>query len=126
MTKVGIVRCEKNIDRCPMTSCFQCLREKKEAFSIYDECILAGVFTCHCPGDVAIKLSKILKSKGAEVIHFCTCAFAKKTDKGWIMEDGGFCEHIDDIIESVNKETGIPCVKGTAHLPKNYSVKTWD
>jgi len=100
--------------------------EKKEGFAIYEDCILSGVFTCRCPGDLAINLSKILKAKGAEAIHFCTCTFARKTDEGWAAKDGGFCENIDEIIERVHKETGISCVKGTAHLPKDYTIKIWD
>jgi len=120
MTNVAIIRCEKNEDRCPLTSCFNCLSETKEAFTRYDKARLAGVFTCRCPGDNAVNLAKILKSKGAEAIHFCTCAFARKTDTGWEMSDGGFCNHIDDIIARVHQETGLVCVKGTAHLPSGY------
>ena len=126
MTNVAIIRCENNMDRCPLTNCFRCLMEKKEGFAIYEDCIPAGVFTCRCPGDVTVNLSKILKAKGAEAIHFCTCTFAKKTTDGWVAKDGGFCENIDKIIEQVHKETGIQCVKGTAHLPKDYTVKIWD
>ena len=37
----------------------------------------------------------------------------------------GFLSFIDQIIERVNKETDIPCIKGSAHLPKEYSLKTW-
>jgi len=125
MTSVAIIRCEKNMDRCPLTNCFRCLMEKKEGFAIYEDCILVGVFTCRCPGDVTVNLSKILKAKGAEAVHFCTCTFAEKTNEGWVAKDGGFCENIDEIIEHVHNETGIPCVKGTAHLPKNYTIKTW-
>ena len=40
-------------------------------------------------------------------------------DGEWI-EGKGFCEHIDEILQRISKETGIPCVKGTAHLPKGY------
>lgn len=121
MTKVAIIRCEKNEDKCPLTNCFKCLVEKKEGFSKYDECMPVGVFTCRCPGDNAATLARILKSKGAGVIHFCTCAFAKKTDNGWDASNGGFCENLDEIMERVNKESGLPCVKGTAHLPKGYT-----
>ncbi len=122
MKKIAIIRCEKNQDKCPLTSCFTCLREKKEGFSNYDETQLAGVFTCRCPGDIAVEQAKILKSKGADVIHFCTCAFAKKKDAGWVMDNGGFCEHIDELIKRVSYGAEISCVKGTAHLPKNYTV----
>jgi len=125
MTKVAIIRCEKNMDKCPLTNCFRCLTEQKEGFAGYDECTPAGIFTCRCPGDNAVGSAKILKAKGAEAIHFCTCTFAKKSDNGWVMKAGGFCEDIDAIIERVNEETGIPCVKGTAHLPKDYTLKSW-
>ena len=123
MTNVAIIRCEKNMDRCPLTNCFKCLAATKEGFAMYDDCVLSGVFTCRCPGDITINLSKILKAKGAEAIHFCTCTFAKKTDEGWVTDDGGFCENIDKIIEQVEKEIGIPCIKGTAHLPKGYKIE---
>ncbi len=46
---------------------------------------------------------------------------AKKTDQGWDSSNGGFCENLDEIIDRVNKESGLPCVKGTAHLPKGYT-----
>jgi len=121
MTKAAIIRCEKNEEKCPLTNCFKCLVEKTEGFSKYDECMPAGVFTCRCPGDNASTLARILKSKGAGIIHFCTCTFAKKTDQGWNASNGGFCENLDEIVERVNKESGLPCVKGTAHLPKGYT-----
>ena len=123
--KIAIIRCEKNMDRCPLTNCFNCLIEKKKGFIQYNETIPAGVFTCKCPGDNAVGLSKILKSKGAEAIHFCTCTFSKKSDKGWDMADGGFCDNIDSIIDTVYQETEIQCIKGTAHLPKGYVPSTW-
>lgn len=121
MANVAIIRCEKNETKCPLTSCISCLTEKKEGFAGYDDTRLAGIFTCRCPGDDAVNLAKILKSKGADAIHFCTCTFAKRTDSGWDMSQGGFCSQIDDIMERVHKETGLVCVKGTAHLPKGYA-----
>ena len=124
MTKTAIIRCEKNEERCPLTSCFKCMMESKEGFAGFDDCMPAGVFTCRCPGDNVTDLARILKAKGAEVIHFCTCAFAKKTDTGWIAGEG-FCDHLDEIIEHANKETGLPCVKGSAHLPKGYIPEIW-
>jgi predicted metal-binding protein len=125
MTKVAIIRCEKNEERCPLTNCFKCLTETVQGFSGYNQAVPAGVFTCRCPGDNAVNLGKILKSKGAEAIHFCTCTFATKTDDGWEMEDGGFCGHIDEVIKQVQQATGLPCVKGTAHLPQGYIPQTF-
>jgi hypothetical protein len=69
-------------------------------------------------------LAKILKSKGAEAIHFCTCTFAGKTESGWEIAKGGFCDQIDALMEKVHQATDLPCVKGTAHLPKEYVPKT--
>jgi predicted metal-binding protein len=125
MTQVGIIRCEKNMDRCPLTNCLKCLDECKEGFAEYDACRLVGVFTCRCPGEGSVDLAKVLKSKGAEMLHFCTCTFAGKDEGGWTLEKDGFCDHIDRIIEQVHKEVGLRCVKGTAHLPKGYELKTW-
>lgn len=125
MTRVGIIRCEKNMDKCPLTSCFRCLEERKEGFAGYEDCKLMGVFACRCPGENVKDMAKILKSKGAEAIHFCTCSFAGKDEGGWLIEKGGFCDHIDEILEQVHSDAGIRCVKGTAHLPKGYALRTW-
>lgn len=124
MKKVAIIRCEKNVERCPLTNCFRCLQEAKMSFAIHDQCSLAGVFTCRCPGEQAVDLAKILKAKGAEAIHFCTCTFAHKKDGEWI-EGEGFCDYVDEILQRISKETGIPCVKGTAHLPKGYEPQVY-
>ncbi|MFO8100934.1 MAG: CGGC domain-containing protein [Dehalococcoidia bacterium] len=129
MPKVAIIRCEENEDECPMTACFASLKSRKAAFEIYEEeCDLMGVYTCHCPGDCAVDLASDLKSRGAQVIHFCTCTFATQVEgRGWVMENGGLCNHdIDQIIERVHNATGLPCVKGTAHLPKNYTIQKWE
>ena len=120
MTNIGIIRCEKNENRCPLTGCFKALDTKQQGFEMYDDCNIAGVFTCHCPGDNVAALAKIMKSKGVNAIHFVTCTFAKKTEDGWDNSDGGFCDHIQELAEKVHKETGLPCVLGSAHLPKGY------
>lgn len=125
MKKIGIIRCEKNMDKCPLTNCFRCLDEGKEGFSECPEGSLMGVFTCHCPGEKAVDLGKILKAKGAEAIHFCTCTFAEKSQGAWVMTNGGYCDQIDAVIEQVNAQTGLPCVKGTAHLPQGYVLQSW-
>ena len=126
MTKAAIIRCEKNLETCPLTNCLKCLTLKKEGFSNYADCIPAGIFTCRCPGDNLVKLAKILKAKGADVIHFCTCMFSKKTADGWIISDDCFCTHIDDLIGQVHQATALPCVKGTAHLPEGYQPRRWE
>ncbi|MFO8048949.1 MAG: CGGC domain-containing protein [Desulfosudaceae bacterium] len=123
MSKVAIIRCEKNETRCPLTSCFNCLIDRTEGFEGYQSTRPAGVFTCRCPGDNAVDLAKILKSKGAEAIHFCTCTFASKDGSSWDMSKGGFCDHIDELMEKVHQATGLPCVKGSAHLPPEYTPR---
>lgn len=126
MTNVAIIRCEKNENRCPLTSCFKTLINRKEGFSGYSETVPAGVFTCRCPGDNVVDLARILKSKGAEAVHFCTCTFAKKTKNGWDMSEGGFCDRLDDLMKKVNEQTGLCCVKGSAHLPEGYTPVVMD
>lgn len=120
MTHVAIIRCEKNENRCPLTNCFTTLLDASQGFAEYDECRPAGVFTCRCPGDNVVDHARILKSKGAEVIHFCTCALAKKTETGWDDKQGGFCDHLEEIVRKAADASGLPCVMGTAHLPEGY------
>ncbi len=127
MPKVAIIRCEKNQDECPLTAGFAALKSRTAAFKGYDEdCDLVGVFTCHCPGDSAIDLASILKNKGVEVLHFSTCLLLHLLlPTCQLHKRGGFCESIDGIIERVHSETGLACVKGTAHLPKEYALQKW-
>ena len=96
------------------------MNETTEGFSKYDSCTLSGVFTCRGSGENVTDLGKILKAKGAEAIHFCTCTFAKKTEQGWDHAPGGFCPQVEDMAKQVSEATGLPCVLGTAHLPKGY------
>ena len=90
------------MDRCPLTNCLRCLDERKEGFADYEGCRLMGVFACRCPGENATDLARILKSKGAEAIHFCTCTFAGKNEDGWSLEKEGLCAQIDEIMERVH------------------------
>ncbi|SMC60990.1 Predicted metal-binding protein [Desulfocicer vacuolatum DSM 3385] len=127
MTKIAIIRCEKNEDRCPLTGCFTCLVGNKQGFARYEDAsVPGGVFTCRCPGDNVVGFAKILKSKGVDAIHFVTCTFAAKKEGKWDDAQGGFCEDIDAIIEKVHRETGMSCVKGSAHLPENYTPRVWE
>ncbi len=117
--KIGLIRCEKNETKCPLTSCFKALTAKKEGFSDYEDTELAGVFTCRCPGENVTNLVKVLKSKGAERVHFCTCTFAHKEKDGWVVGEG-LCPDLDSIVQRAAREAEIPCVKGAAHLPSGY------
>ena len=123
MTRIGLIRCEKNENRCPLTGCLTSLKNTAQGFTAYDAAEITGVFTCHCPGDDTVEKAKILKSKGAEAIHFCTCAFAHKESNAWVMGDG-FCDHLDELMAQVARDVDIPCVKGSAHLPEGYQAQT--
>ena len=121
MTKIGIIRCEKNEKKCPLTGCITCLGEKTQGFKGYDETKLAGVFTCRCEADNVEDLAKILKAKGAEAIHVPTCLFANKVDGKWVLDGGGLCPDLDSILDRMRKASGLPCLAGTAHLPQGYT-----
>lgn len=120
MPNIGLIRCEKNEDKCPLASCFKCLREGREGFAGYDEpCTLVGVMTCRCPGDGVEAMAKILKNKGADVVHFSTCIEAGKVDGAW-TEGQGYCDKPRELAGRAASGAGIPCVLGSAHLPQGY------
>lgn len=123
MIKTGLIRCEKNEKSCPLTSCLNSLKTASEGFAGNEKYELMGVFTCRCPGDGISDMAKILKSKGAEIIHFCTCTFASRENGKWI-NGNGFCSNIDSLVQKAADASGIPCVKGSAHLPEGYNVET--
>lgn len=124
MTKIGLIRCEKNENRCPLTGCLTSLKGCTQGFAGYNAAEITGIFTCRCPGDDLVEKAKILKSKGAEAIHFCTCAFAHKVSQQWVMGDG-FCDHLDQLVTQVASEADITCVKGSAHLPEAYQPEVY-
>jgi predicted metal-binding protein len=119
MTKIAIIRCEKNEKKCPLTSCLKAMTEGREGFAGSDDMELVGVFTCRCPGDDIANLAKILKSKGAQRVHFTTCMFAHKDKDGWVHGEG-LCPHAGELAKQAAREAGIPCVLGSAHLPNRY------
>jgi len=125
MANIGLIRCEKNETRCPLTGCLQCLKSTTQGFSTHTETELMGVFTCQCPGDNVVEMAKILKSKGDEVIHFCTCTFARKDGPKWIL-DNGFCDHVDLLLHRISRDADITCIKGTAHLPEGYRPEVFE
>jgi predicted metal-binding protein len=125
MKAIGIIRCEKNEASCPLTSCFKSLRAGDQGYAVHDEdLVLQGVMTCRCPGDDVTAKAKVLKAKGAQAIHFCTCAIAGKKDGAW-TEGLGYCEDAAAIARRTAQEVGLPCVLGTAHLPAGYQPETF-
>ena len=123
MTKIGIIRCEKNEKKCPLTGGINCLEQKTQGFASYDQPKLMGVFTCRGDMDDTANMAKILKAKGAEAIHVTTCLFANKQDNKWVLEGGGLCDKLDALTSCIREATGLPCVQGTAHLPEGYTPK---
>lgn len=119
MTRIGMIRCEKNEKKCPLTSCIKSHDQTVQGFAGYDECSLAGVFTCRCPGDDFTDMVRILKAKGAEAVHVVTCSFSRKEDGSWKLGNG-FCDRIEDMARNAAKEAGLPLILGTAHLPEGY------
>ncbi len=119
MTKIGLIRCEKNEHRCPLTGCIRSLENRVQGFAMYDEAQLAGIFTCHCPGDDLVEKARILKSKGAEAIHLSTCTFSHKADGQWVVGNG-LCDTVDELARRISEEAQITCIKGSAHLPDGY------
>lgn len=119
MANIGLIRCEKNEARCPLTGCLNSLSNRNQGFAGHDRTKLVGIFTCRCPGDDLVDMASILKSKGADTIHFCTCTFARKEDGQWVAGDG-FCDHVDEILQRIARQVQVCCVKGTAHLPEGY------
>jgi len=125
MTKIGIFRCKENEQKCPLTNCFLSLQEKKQGFAHYEEVKLYGVFTLSDKLEDNINLAKIFKSKGVEVIHFVTCSFSSKDENSNWELGNGFFEDIDSMAQEIAENTGLACVKGTAHLPKDYVLETF-
>lgn len=120
MTKIGIFRCKENENNCPLTNCFKSLRENVQAFNRYDDTVLTGLFTLSDSVEDNVSLAKIFQAKGVETIHFVTCSFCRKGEgKTWHLGNG-YCSDIDTFARKIVEETGITCVKGTAHLPADY------
>jgi predicted metal-binding protein len=122
-SRIGLIRCGEKRDGCRHVVP-TCLKTTTQGFAGAEDPELMGVFTCRCPGDNVVALAKILKAKGAEVVHWCTCTFARREEGKWVL-GGGFCDHADALLERISREAGIRCVKGTAHLPAGYVPETF-
>ena len=122
MTGIAILRSEGNAKTCPLTSCFKCLAECQEGYAEYSQARLVGVFSLQSDPEEMVRLAKILKAKGAEAIHVVTCAFAHKSEGNWVLGNG-LEGDLEALMKRVVAETGLPCIMGTAHLPKGYAPK---
>lgn len=125
MSKIGLFRCPDNELKCPLTSCFKSLKDREQGFAGYSETELVGVFTLQKNMKENLKLAKIMKAKGAEAIHLVTCSFAHKGEgKTWHLGQG-FIQDTDILAREIASATGLPCVKGSAHLPADYEIETY-
>jgi len=77
MTKIGILRCAENSERCAGWNCFPAMAKKTGTFDKYDTIELVGFDTCggcgHGRPDKILKQAKRLIKQGAEVIHLGNC-----------------------------------------------------
>jgi predicted metal-binding protein len=125
MAKIALIRCDKYETLCPMTGCLKSLNSCTEGFSTYSEAERMGVFNCRCPGQKVVEIANILKSNGAEVIHFCTCTFACKDGAKWVVDDALF-DQVNLLLHCISQDVGITCIKGTAHLPEGYHPEVFE
>jgi predicted metal-binding protein len=125
MSKIGLFRCADNELKCPLTSCLNSLHNREQGFAGYLETELVGVFTLQNDLEDNLKLAKIMAAKGAEAIHLVTCSFAHRGEgKTWHLGQG-FIRDADNLAREIAKASGLPCVKGSAHLPADYEVETY-
>ena len=126
MKRIALFRCRDNEEQCPLTSCLQSIEACRQGFASYEQARLVGVFSLQDAAEETLALAEILKQKGAEAIHFVTCAFCHKDEhKAWHLGNG-FVHDLDGLARQMADRTGIPCVKGSAHLPKDYQAEQFD
>ena len=126
MKNIGLFRCQDNEHKCPLTSCIRSIEGCRQGFASYEQARLVGVFALQADLENNLALADILKQKGADTIHFVTCAFCHKDEsKTWHLGNG-FFEGLDDLAKTMTDQTGLPCVKGSAHLPSDYQVEQFN
>src|SRR4030043_694870 len=77
VTKIGIIRCDENSERCGGWNCFPAIANRTGKFEGYKTIEIVGFDTCggcgHGKPDKIIKQAKRLEEHGAEVIHLGNC-----------------------------------------------------
>jgi len=103
VTKIGIIRCDENSERCAGWNCFPAMANKTGKFEGYDTIELVGFETCggcgHGKPDKIMKKARELKKHGAEVIHLGNCLASDCPSRG--------------IYAKALKRVGIPIVERT-------------
>ncbi len=114
--KIGIIRCDENSERCAGWNCFPAMANKTGEFSGYDTIEIVGFDTCggcgHGKPDKIIKRAKVLRDKGAEVIHLGNC----------LASD---CPSKDVYIKALRKRMRIPIVEKTHGGPTPEQIAAY-
>jgi predicted metal-binding protein len=123
MVKIGIIICDR-YKGCAGGKCFRALRERKGAFSSYenDNVEVVGYTTCGgCPGGNIEYAPEEMKKNGAEVIHLAT---------GMLV---GYppCPYTGYFKKFIEAKYDLKVVVGTHPIPQKYlltheELGTWD
>jgi predicted metal-binding protein len=121
--RLGIIICDR-YRRCAGGKCFQAMRCREGAFSVYadTEVELVGFTTCDgCPGGNIEYAGEEMVKNGAEVIHLAT---------GMIV---GYppCPYLATFKTFLEKRYNVKVVVGTHPIPEKYlamhsHLGTWD
>lgn len=83
MTKIGIIRCQKEALACCGSRCLEGINEKNGAFKKYKKIELVGYDTCGgCPGKEVKKIAyNMVRFGGAKSIHIANCIISTTNKK---------------------------------------------
>ena len=114
MTKIGIIRCQENSNRCAGHNCFPAIYNRTGYMAEYDAIELVGFDTCGgCPGprnfDKIVDRGLRLEKDGAEVIHLGTCLVL-------------FCPNKDKFKAALEEKISIPIKEKTHTRPQRETA----
>jgi len=116
LTKIGIIRCDENSEKCAGWNCFPAIANKTGEFKQYDTIEIVGFDTCggcgHGKPDKIVKQARTLKKHGAEVIHLGNCLAAD-------------CPSKDVYIKALKKRIKIPIVERTHGGPSPEQIAAY-
>ena len=116
MTKIGIIRCGENSERCAGWNCFPAMANKTGKFEGYDTIELVGFDTCggcgHGKPEKIVKQARELVKHGAEVIHLGNCLAAD-------------CPSKDVYIKALKKRIKVPIVERTHGGPSPEQIAAY-
>ena len=116
LTKIGIIRCDENAERCAGWNCFPAMANRTGKFEGYDEIELVGFDSCggcgHGKPDKILKRARELVKHGAEVIHLGNC----------LASD---CPSKDVYIAALKKIIKVPIVERTHGGPSPEQIAAY-